>query len=143
MNKILVIFTLFFCLSNFAIAQKVDFDKKTGLVSLEDETLFKIERQGSKDFYFDILNLEGERLFVVKYKYGAEYTDGWFEFIFLDAKEKVEVADEWSASRKILARYIHNNGLIKDGALNQEAIEEFILLKEIEPQKTIKLIIED
>lgn len=121
-------------------AQKVDYDKKTTVVSIDGEAFFKMERKGAKDFFFTIRNLEGEKLFLVNYRYNeSDYTNGWFEFVFLASEQKVTVKNQSNFSRKMLAKYIYRNELIKDGALDKKAVKEFILVKEFEPTKEIRI----
>lgn len=121
-------------------AQKVDYDKKSAVVSIDGEAVFKMERSGSKDFYFTIRNLEGEKLFLVNYRYNeSDYTNGWFEFVFLASEEKVTVKNQSGFSRKLLSKYILRNELIKNGELDEKAVKEFILVKEFEPTKEIRI----
>lgn len=122
-------------------AQKVTFDKKSSIASIDETAAFKVERSGLKDYYFTVRNLVGDKLFLANYRYNeSDYGNGWFEFVFLSMEEKVTVKYNGGASRKFLAKYIVKNELIKDGELNVQAAKEFILVKEFEPLKEVRIV---
>ena len=137
MKKIL--FVLFFAVPFFGIAQDVDFDKKTDEVIVDGAKVFKIERSGcgfgSVDCHYDIFDLEGNKLFKVNYrdfnspvevsKANPEGTVRYFEFVFFTSKQKAET--DFTGIKEIhLAKFIVKNKLVKDGKINQPAVDEFV-----------------
>jgi hypothetical protein len=97
-------FALLCSITFFGKAQNVDFDKKTDEVTVDGAKVFKIERSGcgfgSVDCHYDILDLEGNKLFKVNYrdfnspvevsKANPEGTVRYFEFVFFSSKQKAE-----------------------------------------------------
>jgi hypothetical protein len=134
-----IIFALLFAVPFFGIAQDVDFDKKTDEVIVDGSKVFKIERSGcgfgSVDCHYDIFDLEGNKLFKVNYrdfnspvevsKANPEGTVKYFEFVFFSSKQKAET-DFTSIKEIHLAKFIVKNKLVKDGKINQPAVDEFV-----------------
>jgi len=134
-----IIFALLFAVPFFGIAQDVDFDKKTDEVIVDGSKVFKIERSGcgfgSVDCHYDILDLEGNKLFKVNYrdfnspvevsKANPQGTVRYFEFVFFSSKQKAET--DFTGIKEIhLAKFIVKNKLVKDGKINQPAVDEFV-----------------
>ncbi len=118
---------------------KLDYDKKTGIVSTETVPVFKVLEEKSaqlpsaKDY--TIQNLEGKNLFILAwndFEDARERTQSnpngsviYYEVTFLnEKKDKVEIA--YNTFMNIM-KLIYNSHLIKDGKLNPEAIELFVI----------------
>jgi hypothetical protein len=114
MRKIL--FVLLFSIPFFCLSQDVDFDKKTDEVTVDGAKVFKIERSGcgfgATDCHYDILDLEGNKLFKVNYRdfnspvevsrANPQGTVRYFEFVFFSSKQKAETDGERENGIKIL-----------------------------------------
>jgi hypothetical protein len=140
MKKILTAILLLTAISTFAQKEKVDvdFDKKTGIVTINDVPAFKAIGEkssfapGMKDW--TIQNLEGKPLFILVYSWFQDYHSvsksnpsgnvSYYEVKFLDnQKSNCEISNNFFKS--ILA-LIYRNGLIKDGKLDSEAVDLFV-----------------
>ena len=118
---------------------KLEYDKKTGIVSTETEPVFKVLEEKSaqlpsaKDY--TIQNLEGKNLFILAwndFEDARERTQSnpngrviYYEVTFLnEKKDKVEIA--YNTFMNIM-KLIYRSDLIKDGKLNPEAVELFVI----------------
>ena len=132
-------FALLCSIPFFGKAQDVDFDKKTDEVTVDGVKVFKIERTGcgfgATDCHYDILDLEGNKLFKVNYrdfnspveisKSNPQGTVRYFEFVFFSSKQKAET--DFTGIKEIhLAKFIVKNKMVKDGKINQTAVDEFV-----------------
>ena len=139
------IFSVLMLLAFFVTAQaqkekvKLEYDKKTGIVSTETEPVFKVLEEKSaqlpsaKDY--TIQNLEGKNLFILAWN---DFEDArersqsnpngrviYYEVTFLnEKKDKVEIA--YNTFMNIM-KVIYHSDLIKDGKLNPEAVELFVI----------------
>lgn len=126
-------------MSNFTFSQNIDFDKKTDEVIIDGVKSFKIERVdcgwNPVDCHYDILDLEGNKLFKVNYrdfKSAVEISRAnpqgivrYLEFVFFSSKQKAET--DFMGMKEIhLAKFILKNKLVKDGKINQPAVDEFV-----------------
>lgn len=133
--KVLTLVCLVF-LSSSSYAQDYDIDKKTDIFSVDKIPQFKIERSGFKNFYFTIRSLEGRELIVINYRYDFVYENGWYEMVFLDQRKKVAIADICGPFKKCLAKEIYTEGLVRNGEVNEKAVDRYIFLKELFPMNT-------
>ena len=120
---------------------KIEYDDKTNNVSVNGEISFKIERFdcgfGMVDCHFDVHDLDGNKVIRINYRQfnspverKAANPDGivrYYEFIFLDSKQKAEIKYVGISSKK-LANSIVTNKLIENGKLDKKAVDEFILI---------------
>ncbi len=118
-------------INTLSYAQDVELNKQSGIVSQEGNELFRIEREGINDYYFEVFDIAGKRIMVVNYQHIGD--SSWMEFIFLESKKKVAVRNKIYRSKKRLAKLIIREGLVKDSVVDDEAANIFILTKEIDP----------
>ncbi len=143
MKNSLLLLVLFGSLFSSAQKTKLDvkYDRDSSMVSIDGVRSFKMEKIdcgfGMVDCHFDVFDLEGNKLIRINFrsfkspvevsKYNKDGTVSYYEFIFLESKQKAEIAFMSINSEK-LARSILSNKLMVDGKLNHSAVEEFILV---------------
>lgn len=124
-----------------AFAQKPKYDEKTKMVSLDGKDLFKLDRIGCGfgmvDCHYDIYDLQDNKIFRINFRefnspveVSSNNPKGrvtYFEFIFLASRQKAEV-EELGIKQEKVAKMIIANNLIKDGKLDEKAVDEFILV---------------
>ncbi len=139
------IFSAFMLLAFFVTAQaqkekvKLTYNKKTGIVSTETEPVFKVLEEKSAQLptakNYTIQNLDGKNLFILAcnvFEDARERSQSnpsgeviYYEVTFLnEKKDKVEIA--YNTFMNIM-KLIYRNDLIKDGKLNPEAVELFMI----------------
>lgn len=120
-------------------SQDVDFDKKTNEILVDGKPAFKIDRQGCGfgdiDCYYKILDLQGKMLFranMREFNSPVEVSKAnpkgrviYLEFVFPESRQKAEIDFPGIRSEKV-GKVIVKNGLIKDGAMDQKAIDDFV-----------------
>lgn len=139
MNKILIILASLFPFHS--ISQNVDFDKKTKLVLVDGNPSFKIEKTdcgfGMVECHFDIFDSTGKKQIRINFREfnsPVEVSQSnpkgnvtYFEYIFLESRQKAEV-NFYNLKELKLAKDIVKNGLMKNGMLNKDAVDEFVLV---------------
>jgi hypothetical protein len=137
MKHVLILIILLTSFSSL-LAQKPKYDKKTNEVTLEGEHVFNIIRtcDFGQNCRFDVYDLAGERVMRINFlsfKSPVEVSSSnptgnvdYLEFIFLESGKKAEYSIAPIHPKRVAAIII-NNDLIKDGELNVEAMDEFIL----------------
>lgn len=118
---------------------KLAYNKKTGIVSTETEPVFKVLEEKSAQLptakNYTIQNLEGKNLFILAcnvFEDARERSQSnpsgeviYYEVTFLnEKKDKVEIA--YNTFMNIM-KVIYHSDLIKDGKLNPEAVELFVI----------------
>lgn len=140
MKSILILLLLAIPFISSAQKTKVDYDDKTHQVTVDGTHAFNIERIdcgfGMVDCHFDVFDKEGNRAFRINYRSfnspvevnasNPEGTVRYFEFIFLESKQKAEVKFV-GISEKNMAKFIVSNNLMVDGHLDPKAVDEFVL----------------
>ena len=134
------LFLFFMLLMPFlGFTQDVDFDKKTNEILVDGKPAFKIDRQGCGfgdiECYYKVLDLQGKMLFranMREFNSPVEVSQAnpkgrviYLEFVFPETKQKAEIVFPGIKSEKV-GKVIVKNGLIKDGALDQKAIDDFV-----------------
>ena|SRR4028119_1624057 len=137
-----LILSLLILLPLAASAQKIEHDDETNQITVDGVHAFDVKKEncgwsGMDDCHFDVYDLSGKKVIRANYRSfnsAAEIsrsnthgTERYYEFIFLDSKQKAEV-DYLSLKEKHLAKTIVKAGLIVDGKLNEKAVEEFVLV---------------
>jgi hypothetical protein len=134
-----IILFAFVILPFCAFTQDVDFDKKTNELTIDGKPAFKIEREGCGfgdiECYYKMLDLNGKFLFranMREFNSPVEVSQSnpkgrviYLEFVFPETKQKAEIVFPGIKSEKV-GKVIVKNGLIKDGALDQKAIDDFV-----------------
>jgi hypothetical protein len=126
---------------SFLSAQKPKYDEKTRIVSLDGKDQFKLDRTGCGfgmvDCHYDVYDLEDKKLFRINFRefnspveVSSSNPKGrvtYFEFVFLASRQKAEV-EEAGLKQERVAKLILANNLVRDGKLNELAVDEFILV---------------
>jgi len=134
-----VVLFLSLLLPLFGFSQDVDFDKKTNEITIDGKPTFKIDRQGCGfgdiECYYKVLDLNGKFLFranMREFNSPVEVSQAnpkgrviYLEFVFPETKQKAEIVFPGIKSEKV-GKVIVKNGLIKEGALDQKAIDDFV-----------------
>ncbi|MEY4702358.1 MAG: hypothetical protein RIR96_255 [Bacteroidota bacterium] len=137
MKRVVLILSLLLPL--LGISQDVDFDKKTNEINIDGKPAFKIDRQGCGfgdiECYYKVLDLNGKFLFranMREFNSPVEVSQAnpkgrviYLEFVFPETKQKAEIVFPGIKSEKV-GKVIVKNGLIKEGALDQKAIDDFV-----------------
>ncbi len=140
--KKIVLFIQIMMISFIVNAQKakIEYDSKTNKVSVNGVESFKMERFdcgfGMLDCHFDVFDKDGKKVIRINYrdfkspvevsKYNPEGNVQYYEFIFLESKQKAEINYVGITVEKV-AKSIISNNLIVDGKLDVAAVDEFIL----------------
>ena len=126
----------------FAQAQKVVHDKKTNDVTVDKVKSFNLFREGctfsKPECYFEIKDVEDKRVIRITYKayrdattitqYNPQGVVGYYEFVFLDSKQKAQTQMMPGKPQKA-AEYIVKNRLFVNGKLDSKAVDEFVLIQ--------------
>ncbi|MFT6923148.1 MAG: hypothetical protein ACJA1C_002158 [Crocinitomicaceae bacterium] len=148
MKLFLLSTTLLF--TSFLYSQTPEYEKKTNKVKLDDVHLFDLIRtcDNGQNCRFEIFDLSGKKIIRINhrsFKSLVEKTDTnpdgtvrYLEFIFLESGQKAEY-DSSVIKQKRVAKLVVTNNLIKDGVLNEEAMNEFILVNGTPFSERIKL----
>jgi len=141
MRKILSILICLVALGASAQKEKVDvdYDKKTGVVTVNEAPVFKVVEERSSTFPgmkdYTIESLEGKKLMILifnSYKdyhevsqYNKDGSVSYYEIAFLNEnKDKAEIRQNFFKS---IMKLIYTNDLIKDGKLDKEAVDVFVM----------------
>lgn len=136
------IFLLLFCilLNHTLTAQKVEVDKAHRL-TVDGQLYAFIEKDGcgfgSPTCGFTVQDSSGKKVLVIRLE---EFNDlaerkpsntqgrvTYLSFVFLESKQKAEIG-LFSLKTEKVAKMIVKNELFKDGKLNQEAVDNFVLI---------------
>jgi hypothetical protein len=139
MKKIFSVLALFLSLQTFA--QKVDVDDND-MITVDGVKYAKIERDGcgfAQNCQFKVYDTTGKLQIVIKFE---DYNDPtkaqasnpkgrvtYFEFVFLESKQKAETDAVGIKSIKV-AKFIVKNELFLNGMLNPTAVDNFVLVNE-------------
>ncbi len=137
MKKILSLLAILFSLH--CAAQKVDVDDND-FITVDGKAYAKIERDGcgfAQDCKFYVSDTTGKKQIVIRID---EYNDPtkiqasnpkgrvvYFEFTFLESKQKAEV-DVIGVKTIKVAKYVVKNELFKDGMISKEGVDNFVLI---------------
>lgn len=134
----------FFILTINAFAQKIEFDKKTRIATLENEFVCKIIKKKTSVYTLKILDKnDEEQIKVILRSYkdpmeisksNPEGTVRYAEYIFINSGERAESSKSFWKAKK-MAKFIHKSELFKDGMLNDEAVKDFVLENGMEYSK--------
>lgn len=138
MKKIII--TLFICIPFLLNSQKIEHDKKTNQVTIDGKDDFLLIRKGcvfDEECYFEAYDRDSIKVMRINYrdfnstseisKSNPDGTVRYFEYIFLESKQKTEI-DFYAMSPKSIAKTIVTNKLIVNGKLDQKAVDEFVLV---------------
>jgi len=141
MKKIVLIIQII--IASFIVnAQKAEIkhDDKTNQVTVNGVISFKIERLecgfGMLDCHFDVFDIDGNKVIRINYREfnspveisssNPKGTVRYYEFIFLESKQKAEIKYAGISSEKVAKRIVSGN-LIVNGKLDIKAVDEFVL----------------
>lgn len=136
--KYLLLVTLVLLSTSVLFAQKPKYNKKRNEVTVDGEHVFNIIRtcDNGQNCRFDVFDLSGNkvmRINFLSFKSPVEVTTSnptgnvdYLEFIFLESEQKAEYSIAPIHPKRVAA-IIVSNGLIQNGELNEEAVNEFIL----------------
>jgi hypothetical protein len=135
MKKPIILFTLLLASVNL-FAQKVDY--KDGVISVDGSPIAKMTKQSDKDNLgltsnYEIKNMNDELLIIAAYS--SEFPDDAdnlnfhykLSFTSLDKQGYFKVSK--LGTEKAMAKLIGSSGVIKDGALDNDAVFNFISKK--------------
>jgi len=124
-----------------ALAQKVNVDKKTNMVTVDKVYSFKIDRFdcgiGATNCHFDVSDTSGTKVLRINFREFKSFAERnasnpegrivYYEFVFLTSKTKAEINFVGGKEEKV-AKAIVKNNLFLNGKLNEKAVEEFVLV---------------
>lgn len=139
MKKILL--GLFLLSPLLSQAQKVNYDKKTNVVTVDGVKSFNIVRDGcgfmEAECFFDVMDNEGKREIRITYKTfkdmrtadksNPEGTIGYGEFVFFATKQKAQTRLFYTKADK-MAEFVAKNKLFANGKLDPKAVDDFVLV---------------
>lgn len=142
MNKFIFVFVGFLglALSSSAQKQEVQFQEETNLVLVDNKPSFKLEKVdcgfGAVDCHFDVFDLTGKKVLRInlrEFNSPVEVSQSnpkgrvvYYEFVFLDSKQKTELDFMGIKSEKV-AKSLAKYQLFADGVLNTKSVDEFVL----------------
>ena len=141
MRKFLSILICLVALGASAQKEKVevDYDKKAGIVTVNESPVFKVIEEKSSAFPgmrdYTIESLDGKKLMILIYnsykdyhevsQYNKDGSVSYYEVAFLNEnKDKAEI--RYNLFKSIM-KLIYTNDLIKDGKLDKEAVDVFVM----------------
>lgn len=139
MKKILLGLLLLFPL--LSQAQKVNYDKKTNIVTVDGVKIFNIVRDGcgfmEAECFFDVMDNDGKREIRITYKTfkdmrtisktNPEGTVGYCEYVFFGTKQKAQTTIMYTKTEK-MAEFVAKNKLFANGKLDPKAVDDFVLV---------------
>ncbi|MCC6447796.1 MAG: hypothetical protein IT215_03835 [Chitinophagaceae bacterium] len=129
MKSILFSTMLLFTLSTFAQKDekgKVEYDKKTGQVSLNGDVVFSIEKEKGNTFagssIYNFKTTDG-KIFIIFSQNQIPSADGYYDIIFPDNTDLKADCALWGVSK--LAQVVYDNQLLKNRIPDPAAIKVF------------------
>lgn len=138
--SVIIVAFLLFAFNSLAQKQDVQYQEETHLVLVDNKPCFKLEKVdcgfGAVDCHFDVFDLTGKKVLRINlrdFNSPVEVSQSnpkgrvvYYEFIFLDSKQKTELDFMGMKSEK-LAKSLVKYQLFTDGVLNSKSVDEFVL----------------
>lgn len=120
--------------------KKIKHEESNQHITIDGVHVFNVERIdcgfGAVDCHYDVYDLAGKKVIRINVRdfnspveVSKSNPDGrvvYYEFIFLESKQKAEM-EFAGAKEERVAKIIYQNKLITEGQLNVSAVDEFVL----------------
>lgn len=134
MKQLILLLTITCSTAAFAQKQKITVDDDT--LKVDGAPYCVLDKSPGLGFDFTVKSLEGAELFFLQFqeynnptKVSNSNPNGrvtYFEVTFFNDRQKCEIDHE--GSKKAIAKWIVQNDLVKNGAVNQEAENKAVLI---------------